>query len=231
MTPAAAKTPQSLEAVDWDRYDFLDLGASRGGSIRFCEKRFGARRGLGVDNDPSKAAEARAAGIDVVVGDATDLRIRKGVAFVSMLDFLEHLPNLDAVRAVLTSAAEAATDFLFIRHPSFEGEGLVEGLGVRQYWWHWSGHPAHPQISDYCQIFSELGLSQYRIHFNEPVHASTHPSVISIRAPVNSGPYDPDSQPSKPTVKFAHPLWRSQTIYVALRTFEREDWDRLTARA
>ena len=221
---------QTLETVDWDRYDFIDLGSSKGGSIKFCQKRFGGGRGLGVDNDPGKVATARESGVEVVLGDATRLPPESSVRFVSMIDFLEHLPDLQVVEDVIASAAGAASDFLFIRHPSFEGEGYLETLGVRQYWWDWKGHPVHPRVSDYCEILDRLGLRQYVIRYHERVRDSGHPSILALETPANQGPFDPRRHPPKPDVRFAMPIWRSQDIFVALRAFDPagDEWRRTT---
>ena len=230
MHGSAPSGDDTLDSVDWGRYDFIDLGASKGGSIQFCQKRFGAGRGLGVDNDAAKVATARERGVEVVLGDATRLPAESSVRFVSMIDFLEHLPDLRVVEDVLGSAAAAASDFLFIRHPSFEGEGYLETLGLRQYWWDWTGHPAHPQVSDYCGIFDRLGLRQYAIRYRERVEDSGHPSILSTETPANEGPFDPAHHPPKPSLRFTVPLWRSQDIFVALRPFDPRgaEWREIT---
>ncbi len=228
-----ARTPVSpalrtLEDVDWSSYDFIDLGSSKGGSLKMCRGRFDAQRGIGVDIDPSKVEIAQARGVEAVLGDARNLPPDCGVRFVSMVDFLEHLPDLETVGDVIASAARAATDFLFISHPSFEGEGYLESLGLRQYWWNWRGHPVHPQVSDYCEIFDRLGLRQYMIRNETRVHDSTHPSILPKDAPRDQGNFDPSRHPPKPQVRFEMPIWRAQTIYVALRAFEPREWRHLT---
>ena len=197
--PGAESVP-TLREVDWTLFDFIDLGCSKGGSLRFCRKRFDARRGLGVDIKPAKVQQTLDAGFDAVLADATKLDVEDAVRFVSMMDFLEHLPGLDVVEASLERAARVATDFIFIRHPSFEGEGLLENLGLRQYWWHWTGHTAHPQVADYCTMFERLGLSQYTILYREPIRDSDHPSVLPVEAPIDqlfSGVVAPSSALSR----------------------------------
>jgi hypothetical protein len=220
----------TLTEVRWQDYDFIDLGSSKGGSIAFCTKRFGASRGLGVDLDPNKVEETRRSGADAVLADAAQLDVSKKVRFVSMLDFLEHLPSLEIAEAVIAQAAEAATDFLFIRHPSFEGEGLIELLGVRQYWWHWSGHTCHLRVSDYCSIFERLGLGQFSIRYKERVDSTDHPSLLPLSAPINSHAYDPELHDPKPSQVLPWPIWRSQVIFIALRPFTPEEWLELLAK-
>jgi SAM-dependent methyltransferase len=216
--------------IDLERYDFLDLGASTGGSIRFCQQRFGAACGLGIDISSGKVESAVASGIEATVADATELGIVDEVRFVSMMDFLEHLPDLNAVERTIASAARAATDFLFIRNPSFEGEEYLRGLGLRQYWWHWRGHPVHPQVADFCRIFDRLGLRQYMIRYELPIEDSSHETIVSHETPIDQGAFDPATHPPKRSVTFDRPLWRYQDIYVALRPFDPPAWEEITGR-
>lgn len=226
LTPTSPRSG-ALEAVDWERYDFLDLGASSGGSLRACAKRFGAGRGLGVDIDAEKVRRSREAGLDVVQADARHLGVSGVVRFVSAMDFFEHLPGLDVVEEVLASAVEAATDFLFISHPSFEGEHYLRSLGLMQYWHHWSGHKAHIRISDYCEIFERLGLHQYSLRYSQRISRSAHPSILPVGVPKNQFEYDPDVHGYRPDVTLEEPVWRSQRIYVALRPFTPDKWRRV----
>lgn len=213
-----------LDQVDWDDYDFIDLGASSGGSLKACSTAFGAGRGLGVDLSPRKVAKSRAAGLDVVHGDALRLAETDVVRFVSAVDFLEHLPNLDAVESAIDSAAQAATDFIYIGHPSFEGEHYLASLGLIQYWHKWSGHTSHIRVSDYCQIFDRLGLHRYAIQYVKPIENSNHPSILPGNLPPDQGPYDPDIHGKRPSVHFSESIWRAQRIYIALRDFSAEEW-------
>lgn len=219
----------TLAGTDLSSYDFIDFGGSKGGSVRFCEKAFLAR-GIGVDLDPKKVKQAREKGVDAVLGDATDVDLEDAVRFVSMMDFLEHLPSLEHVESAISVAARAATDFLFISHPSFEAEDYVGSLGFKQYWWDWHGHPSHITIADYRAIFERLGLSAYIIRFREQVEHSGHPSVLPADAPEDSGSYERKTHGPKAFVPFAQPVWRSQRIYVALRPLSEPAWTQILAR-
>jgi SAM-dependent methyltransferase len=215
--------------LDWKDVDFIDLGCGQGKSIAYCKKRFGASRGVGVDLDEKKVAQAREAGVDAVLADATTLDLDGQIRFVSMMQFLEHLPDLATVEAVVRAATRSAKDFIFIHHPSFEGEEYLEALGLRQYWWHWTAHPSHIKISDYCRILDDAGLRQYMVRYLGPVHDSTDPSILPASAPQNQHDYDPAKHGPKPDVEFRAPLWRTQEIFVALRPLPARKWNRITA--
>ena len=217
-----------LESVDWSLYDFIDLGCSKGTSIRHCMSRFGVKRGIGVDLNPAKVNSANEAGFDAVVGDARDLRLSERVSFVSMLDFCEHLPDLGSVEEVLAAAAEIAQDFLYIKHPSFEDEIRVEEMGLRQYWWDWLGHTTHIRVNDFCSMFDRLGLSTYMIRYIERISDSSHPSIIPTTMPPDQTGVQAEAITKTPIATFTPPLWRSQEIFVALRAFEPEAWREIT---
>jgi capsular polysaccharide biosynthesis protein len=218
----------ALDGIDWSQYDFIDLGCSKGGSISHCMSRFGVERGLGIDLDPKKVKSTEEAGFDAVVADALDLGLDGKVSFVSMLDFCEHLPDLAAVEKVIAAAANSAQDFLYIKHPSFEGEARVETLGLRQYWWNWTGHTTHPRIVDYCAIFQRLGLSTYEIRYLGRVADSQHPSIIPTSMPIDQSEADARSLADNPNITFWPPLWRRQDIFVALRPFKQAEWHAVT---
>jgi len=238
-TPPAIPAPTSADLraeVEWTAFDFLDLGCSAGGSIPYCQKRFAARRGLGLDIAPAKVAKARAAGLDAIVADATRLADLPGLQesghrfrFVSMLHFLEHLTDLAAVEAVLRHAAAVATDFLFIRHPSFEGEAYLAELGLRQYWWAWTSHRTHVRIADLCTVLDRVGLRQYTVGYRRPVWNSLDPTVLCLEEPADEPQFDPMRHRPRPPIRFTQPLWHGQDVVVALRAIATNDWIAITA--
>jgi SAM-dependent methyltransferase len=221
----------SLSSVDWDLYDFVDLGCSNGGSIWHGMKRFGGQRGIGIDIDPRKVQNTRDAGFEAVVADARDLDLERRVSFITMLDFFEHLPDAWTVEQIIAAAARSARDFLYIKHPSFEGQELSEHQGVRQYWWDWHGHTAHIRVADYCSMFDRLGLRQYFIRYVERIDDSTHPSIIPTSMPRDCSAEEAAAVTDVPFVRFSPPLWRRQDIFVALRPFETGEWRELTKAA
>lgn len=192
-------------------------------------RRFGGRRGLGVDIDRAKVRVARDSGVEAVLGDATHLHLVKRVRFVSMLDFLEHLPDIETAERVIASAAYAATDFLFIRHPSFEGQERVEDQGFRQTWWNWTGHTCHLRVSDYCEIFDRLGLHCYMVRYLGRIGDSHHASIVTSGRPKDDLGNPPQSVKGKSLLRFEPPLWRLQDIFVALRAMEPDEWRQITA--
>ena len=230
LRPTARALPDRVGDVDWRQYDFLDLGAGAGGSLDYARRRFGASRGVGVELKPERVSAARERGLHVVQGDATQLGIEDKVRFVSMMDFLEHLPGLDVVQSTLAAAAQAATDFLFIFHPSFEGEEYLAELGLALQWHRTRTHWSHIQVSDYAQILDDLGLRQYMVRYVKPIFDSDHDGVVHVEEK-HPGFFDPETHLPKPSVQFARPVWRAQEIFVALRPLTPAQWRKITRKA
>ena len=198
----------TLDDVDLDEYDFLDFGAGTGGSLSLCAKVFGGR-GLGIDNAERKVAAAQQDGAEVVFGDITSLPRRPLVRYVSMCDFLEHLPDYDLVREMLSVAAAVASDFLYIRHPSFEDEAYLRALGLKQYWQDWRGHPSHLLLSDLSTMLAEVGADKLTLEYIRPVWDSNDPTILPVDAPPDQSTYDRELHGAKPLVSFAKPVHRA----------------------
>jgi SAM-dependent methyltransferase len=220
---------RTLSDVTFGHYDFLDFGSGEGRSIAHCCKLFGASRGLGIDVDRGKVARAQAAGVEVVVGDILAIPDDVTVRFVSMLDFLEHLETHQAVREALAVAARVASDFIFIRHPSFEDEAYLRALGFKQFWTDWTGHKAHVLISDFAEMFNDLGLHLWNAVFKDPVTTSAHPSILPLTAPPDQHAYDEKTCGPKPTVRFEKPVFRQIDLYVPTSTSETGYFEKLSS--
>jgi SAM-dependent methyltransferase len=224
---AEAPQPGDVRSIDWALYDFVDIGCSAGGSLQHAAKRFGAERGIGIDINPEKVAAARERGLHAVAADIADVGGRGVVRFATMMQTLEHLPDLDAVHAVLARAAELATDFLYIHHPSFEDEHYLLARDLRLYYHNWSGHPCHALCADFFDIFERLGLMQYHVRPLQPIEDSSHPAVLPVSAPKNQHEYDESIHGAKPELRFDRLIYRHLEFFVALRPIEPAAWRRI----
>jgi SAM-dependent methyltransferase len=202
---------RSIADVDITDYDFFDFGSGHGNSIRRCEELFGGR-GLGIDVDRKKIDSAQNRGVEVVYGDIMTLPRRKLVTYVCMDNFLEHLPNSDVLRQMLEVAVAVATDFLYIRHPSFEDEAYLAELGLKQYWHDWTGHPSHVLLSDFCAMLKQLKARPFDVEFASPIFDSSDPSMLPFSAPPDQHDYDERLHGPKPMLTFGKPVYRQIRI-------------------
>ena len=210
-------------------HDFLDFGASKGGSIDFAVRHLGGHKGLGVDMDPRKVARMRDLGYDCVEGDITRLDLRpKSVRFVTMSHVLEHLPDLQAVSLAIACAARVATDFMFIQGPYFDADLVLARHGLKFYWSDWHGHTCHLTSGQLERVLEVAGLGNYLVMARVRVSSSGDPSIHPLSSPRNQHDYEPGVHPPKPSVSFDPPLfptpiYKEMVCVVRLRAFD--GWD------
>lgn len=211
---------------DLKGYDFMDFGASKGGSIDFALRRLGGTRGLGVDLDSNKVKTMLDAGYDCIQADVNKLDFPPdSVRFVTMSHFLEHLSNLRAVKSAVESASRVASDFLFIQGPYFDADEYLRARGLKFYWSDWHGHTCHLTTSKLREILLELGLEDHTFMVRGAVEDSSDPRIHPVSSPKDQHAYDPDSHPVKPFVPFPEPLPSEVVCCVRLR--EMDGWDRI----
>jgi hypothetical protein len=211
------------------KYAFIDAGCRTGGSVNFCQMRFGGI-GLGLDWHESELEIARRDGYAAAQCDIRFVELPpKCVRFVSMMDFLEHLPDEATGRLVLEKLAGAARDFLFIRHPSFDDIEYLKGFGLKLGWTDWKDHPNMWRIGDLRRIFEELGWRDYRIHEDLPIHDSGHPGIVPLGSPPDTCEYDEAAHGPKPQVAFDRVLYGKYDIFVRLNPkLPDEEWETIT---
>ena len=229
----APKLPKLTADMDVSRYDFLDFGASTGGGIEFAKARLGGTNGLGVDIDRQKVARMRSLGLDCAEGDVTRIDLPdNSVRFVIMSHILEHLPDIDAVKRTLASAARVASDFLYIQGPFFDIDGTLADDGLKFYWSDWTYHTCHLTTDALCETLDALDLRDYVCMGRLEVADSTDSAIHPLDSPPDQHDYDPDLHPPKPAVEFtapryAEPIYREMVCVVRLRDFP--GWTDVTA--
>lgn len=198
-------------------YDFLDLGAGKGDSLESCEKRIGGK-GLGVDNDPEKIRQAAASGRNVVLGGALDIRhVTGAVSYVVCDNFLEHLPSFADVDAVLEQAAAVATDYIYIRHPSFEDMDYLKELGLKTFWTDWKAHPSMLRVADILDMLRKHGIYTVKTVPVMRITDSDDPNVLPVEAPPGQHHYRSDhGQKPQPPIEFERDIFYAFDIVAML---------------
>lgn len=198
-------------------FAFVDGGCGSGGSIAYCEKVFKTGRGLGIDSSAAKVEKARGAGHVAYQADLTAISLPpKSVQFVSFLDFLEHLPQLDLARAIVANMQQVARDFLFIRHPNFDDIEYLETFGLKLDWTDWHGHRNMMTLADLELLIRDLGLPAPTILGQKPIADSDHPSIVPLSAPQDTVGYDPARHAVKQKVRFDRPIYSQFDVFIRL---------------
>lgn len=212
------------DRLDIEKYDFLDFGTSRGGSIDYAINRLGGTRGLGIDLSEAKVADARANGVECVQGDVTNLDLPDdSVRFVTMLHLLEHLPDFDCVNKAIATACRVSTDFVYIVGPYFEADDYLKSQGLKFYWSDWRGHTFHLKYQHLDEILKSIGQTDYVFFDNSAVPDSSHPTIHPLESPIDQHDYDPATHPEKPELSFPSPLYREMVCCIKLKDFP--DWE------
>lgn len=186
--------------MDLSKYDFIDFGASTGGSISWAEKNLGGR-GIGVDIAPGKIKKLEAAGHSGFVADATNLQLPDGIfRYATAMNFLEHLPNAEIGEAVIRQAVRVAQEFVVILGPNFDNLEYLKSIGVKKYFADWSGHQWHHTVKEFSSIFSRTGFNYSIVQFDK-ISSTNHEALLPLSSPRNRGIYVPATDLPKPAVK------------------------------
>lgn len=223
MPPSASTLPviQSDDVATHlatGQFDFIDFGCSKGGSLSFAKEKLGGRRGLGVDISPTKVAQARHAGFDACLADARELSLHPGtVRFVTMIHFLEHVPNaFDAARC-LEAACTVARQFVYIRQPWFDSDGYLLSLGLKLYWSDWIGHPNTMTSLELFRILARIqNITAWRLYARRPITSSSHPAVHPLSSPPDQHEWKSELHAPKPEITFTLPVYSEIGCVISL---------------
>ena len=199
----------------WDstNFDFFDFGCSDGANLRFCRRFWPKLKGLGIDIDPKKVEKAKNNGHDALVFNILDLPSYKMTRFVTMCHFLEHLNSVAEAEKMIRKAIEIAEDFIFIRQPFFDADGLLLNHGLKFYWSHWRGHRNRMSVLDFYGILSaalQTGQIQgFRLYGRMPIKSTDDSCIIPLSAPIDQHHYEISQHGFKPpAINFAFPVFK-----------------------
>ncbi len=211
-----AKT-EAISLIEAGCFDFIDYGCSSGGSIKFAQKRLGGGRGLGIDLSAAKVQQAASEGCECVEMDASELKaFPDKVRFVTMFHFLEHLPGITQAQQCISSAFAVAREFVIMKQPWFDSDGILFRDNLKLYWSDWTGHTFKTSALDLARLARGAGKAcRYRIYGRDPIPHSHHPGVLCLSDPPNSHQHEPGHHGVRPFVEFKEPVFR-ESMLVAL---------------
>ena len=184
--------------------EFIDFGASKGGSTDLAAKIFGrdSKKGIGIDISHDKVAAMTAAGYRAFAADVLQLRLTHSVRFVIMSHFLEHLGGYQMAQKALVSAAELSREFFFVQQPYFDMDGYLLERGLKFYWSDWHGHTYAMHSLEFYRILRDLLLrgeiDRFALYLSGPVPSFHDTVLIPLEAPKDQHHYDPNLHPEKP---------------------------------
>jgi|AACY02.2.fsa_nt_gi Methylase involved in ubiquinone/menaquinone biosynthesis len=183
-------------------YDFLDIGCSGGGSLRWGNAQFGGR-GVGVDIDPAKVEATVKQGFDAMLGDATALQFADDTfRFALIFDVLEHMKDMDVALRIVREAYRVSREFVLIRGPNFDGESQLRMNDLKRYYADWSGHTWHHEGRDIVAIVNQVDPMKSLVVGHERIVDSSHPDILPLSSGINQHRYKADIHGEKPHVAF-----------------------------
>ena len=187
---------KKLESVS--TLDFIDIGASKGGSYKHIQKKFGMKNGIAIDLDEEKVAISNRNSVPAIRLDATNMRLfnNNSAKLISIIHTLEHLPDLSIIDSVLKECIRVATTTVYIKGPMFY-DAYLRNLGLRFYWSHWRGHTCHIEPNKIIQIMKKHGVTNYRLGYISPVSSSSDTVIHPINGLIDRHHYDPKKDPPK----------------------------------
>lgn len=184
----------------YNKIDFIDIGANKGGSYRHIKKKFNYENGLAIDIDMRKVKESINNNVPAIRLDAMQMNIFNDNAceLISIMHTLEHLPNIQIVENILTECVRVASKTIYITGPMFYEEYLAE-KGLQFYWSNWTGHTCLIEPDAIINIMRKLGKTNYVLNFHEKnkVLNSNEPCIHSIRGISDRHDYDVTIDPPK----------------------------------
>jgi len=128
------------------------------------------------------------------------------------------LDNETVVSKVIKLAVDTAKEFVFIEGPSFEFDEYLENLGLKFSWRDGHGHIVKLTISRILEYVRSMNVVDYSLLTERPyILNSNSVDIHSIKSPPGVHNYDVNKHPSKPTVVFNEPVFRSFIIFLWLK--------------
>ncbi len=204
--------------IDTSSFDFVDCGASTGGSTEFALKKLGGQKGLGVNIDPKRVQFMLDKGYDCIEGDITSLPFAdNSVRFTVLSHILEHLPNQEVILSAIKEAVRVSQDFIFIQGPYYEADQWLEKRNLKFFWSDLRGHLYPFKFKDILEAVNQLGLAEPKLYVRAPVDDVSDKTLHSLASPFNSLYFDPEIHPAKPKVKIDIPLYKEIVCFIPTR--------------
>jgi|GEM_PF-1764054 hypothetical protein len=222
------------EYIAKNNIEFIDFGASKGGSINLAKKYFCkfSGKGVGIDIDPEKIDIMKKAGYDAFCEDVVSLSLKEKVRFIVMSHFLEHIDGFENSKKCLESAANNSTEFFYIQQPYFDADGYLFSKKLKFFWSHWGGHPNRIGVLDFYKILEELKLSEkidrYAIYGYNEIKSSKDGKLLPLSASADQHHYDINVHPKKEcSIEFGNEIDIFQELRVLATTDPKIDYGEL----
>ncbi len=201
------QTNRLFSIIDYDdKIDTLDIGCGIGGSLGWSKRVFGWSSFMGIDSSESDIKQAINYGYKkecFIVDDIIkfDFSIFPKFRYSTILHVLEHIESEQDIENIINKAISVSDEFVFIKHPFFDGDEYLKEHNLKFTWSDWVGHPTHIGKDMLTKILNKTGL-QYVIGFVNEIKDSSFDLIIPYSAPIDTLKYDKVKHGKKKFVEF-----------------------------
>lgn len=189
--------------------DFVDFGASRGGSISYGISTLGGKVGVGIDIDPVKVNAMKELGLPCIHADATASQFpAKSFRFAIVSHFLEHLPELQSIADAVKLAINVSREFVFIQGPFFDADEWLRERSLKYFYSDWRGHRYHLKTWELQQVLEDIGIENYLFFGVFPTKTSSDPFLHPIESPPDQQKYNGSTHPPKLSIDLIDHIYK-----------------------
>ena len=139
------------------------------------------------------------------------------VNYVTMMNFLEHLPSPQIAERAIDSAIRIASDFVFMLGPNFDHAHYLKKFAVRKYFSAWSGHTWEHTVQELRDIISKHKNCSCLLIENGRLEDTYSSILVPIKTPRNSGLYNPEVHGEKTFFKLNDAKVYAWTAFVVVK--------------
>lgn len=201
----------NLKNINYDNYDFIDMGCGTGTGYYFAQDVFGPGRGMGVDISEDKIQLAQKAiqkdeqlkeNYTVICEDMLNFaNVKNKFRYAMANHFLEHVDGFTAAKKILSAAINASYEFVFLRQPWFDHNSELFKLGLKTYYSDWTGHPNLLTTYDFYRMGRDFKLdnkiSDFIILGLMKIKDSSDPIIHPLNSSFNDHEYKAEKHPPK----------------------------------
>lgn len=211
---------ESTKSVTYkDRYEVLDIGASKGGSAAAIADILKINKTtdvLGIDLSATKVEECISHGVTCIQQDILNWHQPPKVKGVTSFHVYEHLPTMAVAKAIWNASTSISEYFNYFRGPSFDDEVYLRKLKFHRYYENWHGHTLHLNSSNLLDLIraSDKKYYSYVILQGIPIANSSSTAIQAHGSKRDLHFHDAIKHIHKKFVKYDIPIYQEMRALV-----------------
>jgi hypothetical protein len=173
----------------------------------------GAERPLGLNIEPRRLENLRAAGEPCLAMNCFDVPQDVKFDYVFMSHFIEHLNSRKEVFEIIRRALRWARKGVYIAGPTFFEDDHIREYGVKFVWGDWIDHASRYDLRTFLPDLFDPRCS---VSLGFPVHDSKADNIVALRERLEIESYEREKTVEKPMVVFDRPVHQEFLVFVSI---------------